>query len=78
MDVALQEIEEKIFEEIPITCMKFHQFNITTHNFTVCYTITKDLSDSDPFSILSMCQKECAKWKEITCMKIHGTLLDMT
>ena len=42
-----------------------------------CYNIMKDLSDSDPFTITYRFQKECAKWKEITGMKINSTLLYM-
>ena len=78
MDVALQVLKEKIFEEILVMDMNFHQCSITTHNYTTLYNIMKDTSDSDPSSTISTCQKECAKWREITCMKIHETLLDMT
>ena len=35
-----------------------------------------DLTDSDPTTIIPMCQKGCAKWKEIACVKIHDTLLE--
>ena len=54
------------------------QYNITAHNYTVRYNITKDPRDSDPIAIKSMFQKECAKWKEIARVKIHDTLLERT
>ena len=78
MDVVLQVIKEKIFEEILIVDMNFHQCSINTHNYTAWYNIMKDPSDSDPSTIISMCLKECTKGKEITCMKVQDTLLDMT
>ena len=78
MDAALQIMKENIFAEILVADMNLHQCSITTHNYTVWNTMMKDTSDSDPFSIISRCQKECTKWKDIARMKIHGTLLNMT
>ena len=55
-----------------------HQSNITMHNYAAWYNIMTDPRDNELVAIISMCQKGCAKWKEITRVKIHGTLLDMT
>ena len=76
VDATLQVRREKIFAEITVVDTHPHQCNITMHNYVVWYKIMIDPTDNDPVTIISMCQKECAKWKEITCVKIHGTLLD--
>ena len=51
---------------------------MTIHKWMEHYNIIEYLDDSDPFSIISMCQKDYAKWKEFAHMKTHGTLLEMT
>ena len=51
MDVALQVIKEKIFEEISVADTNFHQCNMTIHNWMECYNITGDLDDDDPLEI---------------------------
>ena len=64
--------------EITISHTYLHPCRITMHNYMVWYNITRDPRDSDPATINYMCQKECVKRKEITRVKIHGTLLDRT
>ena len=72
----LQVIKEKIFEEIPVAEIGLHQYSITRNNYAAWHKIMTDSTYSDPTSIESMCSNGCVKWKEITRVKIHGTLLE--
>ena len=51
VDVALQVIKEKIFEEIPFADTNFYQCSMTTHNWLECYNITGEPDDDDPLEI---------------------------
>ena len=51
MDVVLKVIKGKIFEEISVADINFHQCNMTTHNRMQCYNLTGEPDDDDPLEI---------------------------
>ena len=51
VDVALQKMKEKIFEEILAVDTNFHQCNTIVHHWMECYNITRELDDDDLLEI---------------------------
>ena len=74
----LHGLKKKICVKITVVDKDLHQCSIIRNDYATWYKIMADLMDSDPSTIITMCQKRWLKWKEIPRVKIHGTLLDMT
>ena len=51
VNITLQIIKEKIFEEISVAAMNFHQCTMTVHNWMECYNIMGEPDDDDPLEI---------------------------
>ena len=51
IDVALQIMKDKIFEEIPIATTNFHQCNKTVHHWMERYNVIGEPNDDDPLDV---------------------------
>ena len=51
IDDALPIMKEKIFEEILVATMNFHQCSTTVHHWMECYNIIGELDDDDSIEI---------------------------
>ena len=51
VDVALQIMKEKIFEEIPVATTNYHQCSTTVHHWMESYNVTGELHDDDLLDI---------------------------
>ena len=47
IDVSLQIMKEKIFEEILVTATNFHQCSTTVHHCMECYNVMREMDDDD-------------------------------
>ena len=65
IDVALQVIKAKIFEDIPVAMKKFSQNNATIQQYMECYNVTGEPDDDDPLNV-NMLESEGKKGRSLT------------
>ena len=72
IDVELQIMREKIFEEIPTVSTNFHQCSTTIQHWMECYNITGEPDDEDLLDIKIPKSEVCTQWKYLAFLATNS------